>query len=322
LALIYNKNQWRKKMSNELVEIKEQTVLAAFSEQDGLRAVINQAREVVSSFEHDLSTDAGRKRTASLAAKVAKLKTRMDAMGKSLTEDWAKRKKAVDENRKAMRDELDELKAEARRPLDQWEAEQAAIAEQARLAKLAEEREADHEIALLLNEKYDNERSRAIEAERKAEAERQAKLKAEQEDREKAIAEQAAERERQASIEREQAMKAQAEAAERARIAAEERAKIQAEQAEQARILAEKQAAENAKRAAEAAAQAEIARQQAEAQRIADEQAEREANKKHIGAIRKAAKDSLMALGIDEETARKVVIAIHDGEVANIKIVY
>lgn len=301
-------------MSNELIEIQETTVLEAFSTDNGLDQVINQARELVATFDHDLSTAAGRKRTASLAAKVAKLKTRLDGLGKSLTEDWAKKKKAVDANRKAMRDSLDELKAEARKPLDEWEAEQAEI-ERKKLV------ETDHEIALLMNEKFDADRAAAIEVERKAEAERQAQLKAEQEAREKRIAEEAAERERLASIEREAQAKRQLEEAERARIAAEERAKIQAEEAEKRRAEAEKQAKLNAERAAEQAKQAEIARQQAEAKRIADEQAAREANKKHIGAVRKAAKESLMQF-VDEETAKKIVMAIHGGEIANVKIHY
>ena len=302
-------------MSNELIEINEQTAIEAFSAENGLDVVIAQARELVEGFEHDLSTAAGRKRTASLAAKVAKLKTRMDKLGKSLTDDWAKKKKAVDVNRKSMRDQLDELKAEARKPLDEWEAEQAEI-------ERKKEVEVDHEIGLLMNEKFDADRAAAIEAECKAEEERQAQLKAEQEARDKRIAEEAAERERLAAIERENQIKAQAEQAERARIAAEERAKIQAEQAEIARIAAEKKAKEDAERAAEAAKQAEIARQEAEAKRLADEQAAREANKAHIGKIRKEAKESLMEIGLTEDQAKAVVLAINAGKIQNVTINY
>jgi colicin import membrane protein len=291
-------------MSNELIEINETTALQAFSSDNGLDEVIKQAKELVDGFEHDLSTDAGRKRTASLANKVAKLKVRMDGLGKSLTDDWAKKKKAVDANRKQMRDALDALKVEARKPLTDWEAEQKAIEEAKAAAELQKQIDADHEIALLLNEKFDAEIAAKVEAERKAEEERQAQLKAEQEEREKRIAEEAAERERLASLEREKQAKEQAEAAERARIAAEERAKVEIE------------------KAAEAARQAEINRQAAEAKRLADEQAKREADRAYIGSVRKAAKDDLMKLGLDEETAKKVVLAISAGDISNVTINY
>jgi len=109
-----------------LVTVADETILEVFSKEQGLDIVVDQAREVVSGFVHDLSTAAGRQRTASLANKVATLKVRMDGLGKSLTEDWAKKKKAVDNNRKKLRDDLDELKKVARQPLSKWEEDQLA----------------------------------------------------------------------------------------------------------------------------------------------------------------------------------------------------
>ena len=75
-------------MSNELIVIEESKALAVFSNENGLDPIIQQAKDLVDGFEHDLSTGAGRKRTASLANKVAKLKTRLDGMGKDLVSDW------------------------------------------------------------------------------------------------------------------------------------------------------------------------------------------------------------------------------------------
>jgi hypothetical protein len=70
---------------NELITVEETTALQAFSHQGGLDPIIQEARDVVHNFEHDLSTVTSRKRTASLAMKVRKLKTRLDGMGKELT---------------------------------------------------------------------------------------------------------------------------------------------------------------------------------------------------------------------------------------------
>lgn len=331
-------------MSNELIVIEESKALAVFSNENGLDPIIQQAKDLVDGFEHDLSTGAGRKRTASLANKVAKLKTRLDGMGKDLVSDWKAQAKKVDANRKAMRDELDELKVIARKPLTEWEEEQARIEEEKRIAEEAEklrvQMENDHEVALLMNEKFDRELAERLAEEKRIEEERQAKLEKERLEREALIAQQAkeqaereasereakakieaqelaekVERERLASIERE-------EQARRDAIAAEERAKAQAEEAERQRVIAEEKAKRDAEEAAERAKQLEIQRQKDEQERLQREQEAREANKRHIGGIHKAAKESLMELGMEEEQAKAVVMAIHNGQIANVKINY
>ncbi len=113
------------KMKNELIEVEEKSVLAAFVAGDGLDPIIAQARKLVDEFEPDLSTDKGRKAIASMAAKVAKLKVKLDDLGKDLVGDWKAKAKIVDGSRKKMRDELDELKARARAPLTEWENKEA-----------------------------------------------------------------------------------------------------------------------------------------------------------------------------------------------------
>ncbi|QIW88962.1 TolA protein [Vibrio phage phiV208] len=320
-------------MSNELVVIEPKNVLTLFTETDQLEEIIKQVEMEVATFEHDLSNDARRKKTASLARKVASTKTYLDGLGKDLVADWKAKSKAVDANRKMMRDRLDELRDQARKPLTDWEEEQKRIEEEKRLAeeaeKLRQQVEADHEIALLLNEKFDREleekrkaeeeaESQRKEAEEKARVERErqiaeeARIKAEQEAKER---EERLERERQEAIQREEQAKRDA-------IAAEERRKAQEEENERQRKLAEEKAKRDAEEAAERARQAEIQRQHEEQERQRKEQEQREANKRHIGAIRKAAKESLMTLGLDEQTAREIVLAIHNGQVANVKINY
>ena len=158
----------------------------------------------------------------------------------------------------------------------------------------------------------------------------------EQKDREDAIAKQAAEKaeaEAAAAKAAEQAAIEQAAEAVKQREAAEAQAAKDAEAAEARRIETEKQA-EIDKAAAESQAKiyaenaAKAAKAQAEAEQKAKELAEleatekREANKRHVGGIRKAAKESLMALDIDEALAKKIVMAINDGEIANVSISY
>ena len=313
--------------------LAEATALEVFSETNGLDSIVQQAKDTVAEFNHDLSTDAGRKRTASLASKVAKLKVKLDNMGKESTAELKAKTKLVDGNRKAMRDELDELKVEARKPLTDWEAEQAAIKAEEEAKKAAEELaaqiESDHEIALLLNEKFDRELAEKIEAEKAA-------IKAREDEMKRQAAEAARiEAENKAKAEQERIEKEKAEAihkaeeAERQRIASEERAKLEAEQArinaeqaEKNRLAALEKAKKDAEQAAENARIDEANRQEAERQRIEEETAEREANRAHVGKIRKEAKESLMDIGLDEETAKNVVLAISNKKIKNVDIKY
>ncbi len=331
-------------MANELITIEPKNVLTLFTKSDQLEKIIKQVEMEVATFEHDLSNDARRKKTASLARKVASTKVYLDDLGKDLVSDWKAKSKAVDSNRKMMRDRLDALRDEARKPLTEWEEEDKRVKEELRIAEEAEKLrvqvENDHEIALLMNEKIDREaeeaRKAAEEAERlrkeieekerlereariaqeaKEKAEFEAKEREEKIKREAQEAAEKAERDRIASIEREKEQ-------ERQRIAVEERAKAQAEEAERQRIAAAKKAEKDAKEAAEQARQLEIKRQKDEQLRLEAEKAAREANKRHIGSIRKAAKESIMALGIDEEKAKELVMAIHNGQIANVEINY
>ena len=58
-----------------------------------------------------------------------------------------------------------------------------------------------------------------------------------------------------------------------------------------------------------------------EQERIAAaEQAKREASQKHRSAVMGAAKEAIMTCGVDEETAKKIVLLIRSGEVPNVKL--
>lgn len=116
------------------------------------------------------------------------------------------------------------------------------------------------------------------------------------------------------------------EAEERARQEAERKAEAKRE--EERRQHEEELAAERRRAAeAEAAAQAERDRatqaeadRLAEEQRIADEKAEREANQQHRASLKTAAKEAIIALGIPEAKAVKVVQAIVAGDIPNVRM--
>lgn len=174
----------------------------------------------------------------------------------------------------------------------------------------------------------------ALERLRKAEEERAelARLRQAEQDRIEREQKEAAEREAREAEERRKAddERQRQEAADRARREAEEVAE-RARREELDRIEREKQeaieAANERARKAEEEAQAErdrIAKEEAdrkaEAERLAEEQRRREADQAHRSAVMSAAKQAIMSCGADEETARKIVLAIKAGEVPAVTI--
>lgn len=184
-------------------------------------------------------------------------------------------------------------------------------------------------LARLVREEADRaelERLRAEAAERDARelAEREAR-----EAKEREAAEANAAEERQAAAEKAEAErleKARQEAADAARREAEEaaqREREEAERAKQAEIDAAneraRQAEEDARRQREEAERAQREREEA-AQREAAEQKRRDEDRAHRGKIMAAAKEAIMSHGPDEETAKKIVLAIVAGEIPNVTL--
>nr|MDA3887260.1 hypothetical protein [Allgaiera sp.] len=93
-----------------------------FRTPDAADPIIARIRAEVMSHAPDLTTDKGRKAIASLAYKVSTSKTALDNAGKTLTDDAKKQIGIVDAARKKIRDELDALRDEVRKPLSEWEA--------------------------------------------------------------------------------------------------------------------------------------------------------------------------------------------------------
>lgn len=323
------------------------TALEVYSKPDGLDPYVQKARDLVNKFEPDPSTKKGRDEIKSLAYKVSQLKSKLDGMGKELVSEWKTKAKAVDDSRKSMRDQLDELRDEAKAPLIEWEA-----VEQKRLDNLngiitdiqglinhcpgqSRERlnayrkdfddyseqdfqelqaEADALIekgrqAVIAELKLLDERE-AAELEAAKQREELEKLQAEKADRERIEAE----AQRQHEIEM-QAMQDKLAAAEAEKAEA-ERAKIEAEQAaEQARIEAEKAAEREKQRIADEERQAA----EAIAAKKAEEEAAAEAEKQRIAeeqAMKEAAEKAEVERIKAEELAAELQ-AKHQGMIVD-----
>ncbi|WP_367298698.1 cell envelope biogenesis protein TolA [Hafnia alvei] len=294
---------------------------AAFINDEFIEGLIKDIREKASSVVGDLNTVKGRRSYISMAANVRSTKTAIDEAGKKLVAEMKKRPALVDASRKKVRDSLDELAVEIRKPVTDWEAEQKekefnAMWDEAleldakitaeRAAALAAKIESDHEMALLMNEKIDREREEARQKAEQAKREHEERIKREAEEKARREADEsakreieaAAAREREATLAKERAereAKELAEKAERERIAAEEKAKREKEEAIQ-----------RERAAAEAREQARLA----EEKRIKDEEARRAANIAHQKKINNAAMAILMSTGLSEAAARECICAI------------
>jgi hypothetical protein len=329
----------------------------------------------VDSFTPDISTATGRAAIKSLAFKITRTKTAIDAAGKELNEEHRRFINAVDAERRDAREYLDTLAKKVRQPLTEWEeAEDARKAEVEKIiAMFRSERfvpmgEASDSIrergTIIHNIAIDPDvfQDRADEAEREKKDTVAHLLAAMEQAIKTEEAAEELERLRKAEAERDAAEQAkrEAEEAEARRIAEEKRreeARAAAEKAEQERIArAEQEAADRARREAEEAAQRErdeerrqheaalaaerearekaereaqderdrIAREEAarveEARREAEAKAKREADQAHRTAVKTKAKEAIITCGADEETARKIVVAIIAGEIPAVRM--
>ena len=158
-------------------------------------------------------------------------------------------------------------------------------------------------------------RQEAADREQKEREERIANQAREEAERKAAEKLKAAEVEKQAAIQAEKEAEEAIKEAKTARIAAEKKAKsdaevarIRAEEEKKAAVEAEKLRQEAADKQAKAAAAQEVAR--------------REANKRHVGNVRREAKEAMVAGGIDEAIAKKIILAISNGAIPHITINY
>ena len=110
-----------KETETALVVLEPTTVLAVFTEADKVDPILAAIKKIVAEFTPDTATANGRAEIASIAHKVARSKTYLGGIGKDLVDQYKEIPKKIDANRKRIRDELDALKDEVRRPLTKWE---------------------------------------------------------------------------------------------------------------------------------------------------------------------------------------------------------
>jgi len=105
---------------NDLIPITNPNPQALFAP-GGLGAIVSQIEADARALVADATTAKGRDAIASNAARVARSKTYLDGLGKEYVTLLKELPKQVDAERKVMRDRLDALKEEVRKPLTDWE---------------------------------------------------------------------------------------------------------------------------------------------------------------------------------------------------------
>lgn len=337
------------KPTTELIPLPPaETALQVFTVGNGLDPYLQQTRQAALEQLGDATaeTPEGRKTIASVAYKVAQMKTGLDKIGKEESARQKEIPKKIDAERSRAWRILEALQHEIRQPLTEWEeaekerisahetnianmralltgydhqssSELAARLYQIEAVKLGEHWQEYEVTAGRVKDEVSTALKQAYEK-AKAHEEQQielARLKAEaaareQKEREERIAAEAA---RQARKDAEDKA-----AAEKARLQLEaERAKRKEQEAKAAAEKAKKESEEKAERAV-AAERERMAKEQEKAEAEAKK---REANARHrkkiIGEAAKALEETA---GIDQETAELIVSLIAAGEVPHISI--
>ncbi|MDF7627679.1 hypothetical protein PUG46_00180 [Erwiniaceae bacterium L1_55_4] len=107
--------------TTDLVFIEKSNAMAVFTTKEQLDPIIEAIEKEARSLVPDTTTKKGRDAIASMAHKVARSKTYIDNAGKDLVAELKALPKQIDESRRVVRERLDALKDEVRRPLTEWE---------------------------------------------------------------------------------------------------------------------------------------------------------------------------------------------------------
>lgn len=315
---------------------------------NGLDFILKEIVDTVKPFVSDISTEKGRKEIASICYKIKRSKTYLDNMGKEYVAELKKQPKIVDAERKRVREFLENLEEETRKPLTEWEQaeekrkdgimerinninpfllghvisvgdystdELKAMAEKASLFKIDDSLQEFKEFGKQTRDDVILKLSGLIATQMKQEAEQAEleRLRKEATEREQKEREERLKREAAESARREAELKAAQEKAESERKAKEEAERMEREK--QAAIAAQEAAERRAKEAEERAnreAEEAVKREQArvEAAKKAEEEAakKREADKKHFAAINNKAVKALMSEAKISEVDAKTVI--------------
>lgn len=282
-----------------LAKIEQMTALQVF-EPGAIDPLLDEIAREVRGANLDVSTLAGRKAIASLAYKVARTKTFLDDMGKDLVGEWKARSNKVDAERRKIRERLDDLRDEARKPLDDFErAEEVRInAHEAAMAAIPEAPGyGAAETAAEIGQRLAGLRAMPVRDWQEFAARAAQTIAAEIDRTERLLA---AAQKREADAAELERLRKEAVEAERTRLDNERRereATIARQAAEDARVAAEIKAQEEAR--AEAA-RVEAERKRLEAERVAAEERAARAERDRVAAEEKAEADRIEALAQSE----------------------
>ena len=323
--------------SFEIVKKPEQKDLEAiFLDKQNFVPMLHQVKLIARGLVADPTTKEGASQRKALSRKIGSLKTAIEAEGRKVAAALKEKPKIIDATRKEVKDTLEILQVELLKPLKEIEARQNEIIEISNLPASAvgcdsygiqdvinvlethvhdekywKESYADAMAAVTearrqLNAMLD---SALKQEEEKREYER---LKAEEEKRNRQLAEEAA----QAKAEAEEA-KRKAEEAKRAQEKAEADAKAAAEA--EARAKAE---AERAKANAAINVQGDAQKAIKDAEKTKSEMLFPEDQQTYKRTCNREALEDIKACGIDEEKAKAIITAIVKGKVRHIVMMY
>jgi len=205
-----------------LIPVEKLNSVALFREGVGVDELIEYVATRAYEVPRDITTPEGRKAINSQAYQIARCKAPVDAAKKKQTEKLKAETKQIDSVGKKIIDAIEALKIEYRKPLTEWEAEEA---KREAAEKLAIEIELCYEDALKENDTFEKlnelEAIKAAQAQKEAEeaAQREAeRLEKERLEREARIAEEAAENARKEAENKQRAAELAAAKAEHDRI--------------------------------------------------------------------------------------------------------
>ena len=144
--------------STELIVIEPAKALQVFTDEAARKPILDAVKAKVDAFIPDVTTAKGRGDIKSFAYLIAQAKVKADKIGAEISAAQKELPKKIDAGRADMKSFLDNLQKEVRKPLDEWEAEQARIKAEEEAKKAAEElakqKEIDHESALVEHELF------------------------------------------------------------------------------------------------------------------------------------------------------------------------
>lgn len=306
-----------------------------FTKADGPDAIIDAVRAMANDFKPDFGGDTWQEEVRSFAYKITRTRTTIDNAGKELVAEYKEIPRLIDATRRRLREELDAIRDEVRKPLTELEEDEKARIQgheyniRGMLLRLECEDLDLQELELnidWINSVEVDESWDEFQAEAQAAKDQVlVKLMKTRDDLKKRLAEQA-------ELERLRAEAAKREQEEReARIAQEasEKARLEKELAEkreaEAKAEAERQvqlAKERAEREVKEAVEAERKRQEQEAQAKKEAEAKRQAEIAHRGRVHAEIMADMAKAGLGERQAGSLLNSMRSNEIRNVKIIY